>query len=460
MKEANADVVICGAGIAGIAAAYHLTVGRGVKRVVIVDERPPLSLTSDQSTECYRIWWPGPDDAMIRLMNRSVDILESLAHGSGNPFRLNRRGYLYATADRARAREMLETALRAAEQGAGPVRQHAGQAGEEPYRGSPEEGFEGVQEGCDFISDRSLIRERFPVLSTDVVALLHVRRAGWLSAQQLGTLLLERARNAGASLIADHVQGVETEGGRVRAVTLAGLSGLARIATPAFVAAPGPFLQRVAAMLGVTLPVFCELHARVALRDALGVIPRDSPLLIWSDPQALPWSAEERAELAGSTETGWLLGSLPEGAHARPEGPRGSNVFLGLWSLNPSPVEPVFPPRPDPWHAEIVLRGLGTMLPGLRSYFTRLPTPRVDAGYYTRTAENRPIIGPLPVEGAFVLGALSGFGVMASAAAGELLAAHVTGATLPSYASAFALERYEDPDYQERFAHWAAASAL
>jgi glycine/D-amino acid oxidase-like deaminating enzyme len=38
----TAAVVICGAGISGIATAYHLAVTYGVKNVVIVDERPPL----------------------------------------------------------------------------------------------------------------------------------------------------------------------------------------------------------------------------------------------------------------------------------------------------------------------------------------------------------------------------------------------------------------------------------
>ena len=71
MSPKTAEVVICGAGIAGIAAAYHLAVRRGVTGVVLVDERPPLSLTSDKSTECYRNWWPGPGDAMVRLMNRA-----------------------------------------------------------------------------------------------------------------------------------------------------------------------------------------------------------------------------------------------------------------------------------------------------------------------------------------------------------------------------------------------------
>ena len=77
--EEQADIVICGAGIAGIAAARHLAAVSGVNRVVLVDERPPLTLTSDKSTECYRNWWPGPGNAMVALTNRSIDLLEDLA---------------------------------------------------------------------------------------------------------------------------------------------------------------------------------------------------------------------------------------------------------------------------------------------------------------------------------------------------------------------------------------------
>ena len=116
--------MICGAGIAGVAAAYHLAARHGVGRVVLVDERPPLSLTSDKSTEAYRNWWPGPDDAMLRLMNRSIDLLEALAEESGNVFRMNRRGYVYATADPAHAAELAKMAEAAAALGAGPLRRH------------------------------------------------------------------------------------------------------------------------------------------------------------------------------------------------------------------------------------------------------------------------------------------------------------------------------------------------
>src|SRR4029453_11320383 len=96
MSASTAEVVICGAGIAGIAAAYHLAVRRGMANVVIVDEGPPLPLTSDKSAESYRNWWPGPGDDMVVLMNRSIDLLEELARESGNVFRMNRRGYLFS----------------------------------------------------------------------------------------------------------------------------------------------------------------------------------------------------------------------------------------------------------------------------------------------------------------------------------------------------------------------------
>ena len=180
----TAEVVICGAGIAGIAAAYHLAARRGVTGVVLVDERPPLSLTSDKSTECYRNWWPGPGDAMVTLMNRSIDLLEELARESGNVFRMNRRGYLFATADPHRVPQFIRRAEEAAALGAGPVRFHEHPGSE--YRPAPPDGFEDQPTGSDIITDRTLIRRHFPYLAEATVALLHARRCGWFSGQQLG----------------------------------------------------------------------------------------------------------------------------------------------------------------------------------------------------------------------------------------------------------------------------------
>ena len=122
----SAEVVICGAGIAGVAAAYHLAVMHGMKDVVLVEQDTPLSLTSDKSTECYRNWWPGPGDAMVALMNRSIDLLEEIARASDNRIQLNRRGYLYATADPSKIALLQHAGEEAARLGAGPLRVHRG----------------------------------------------------------------------------------------------------------------------------------------------------------------------------------------------------------------------------------------------------------------------------------------------------------------------------------------------
>src|SRR6266850_295950 len=223
MGQPSAEIVICGAGIAGVATAYHLAVRRGMHGIVIVDERPPLTLTSDKSAECYRNWWPGPGDDMVALMDRSIDLLEELAGESGNVFRLNRRGYLFATAEPERVDSFGRAADEAAALGAGPVRRHATASSE--YRPSAADGFDEALRGTDLITEPSLIRRHYPWLATDTIALLHARRCGWFSGQQLGMYLLERAREHGVRLVEGRVQRIDTAGGRVGGVEVLGPGG-------------------------------------------------------------------------------------------------------------------------------------------------------------------------------------------------------------------------------------------
>jgi glycine/D-amino acid oxidase-like deaminating enzyme len=423
-----------------------------VTDVVLVDERPPLSLTSDKSTECYRNLWPGPGDAMVAAMNRSIDLLEELARESGNVFRLNRRGYLFASADPARTTAFIQTAEHAAALGSGAARVHGTASSD--YRPAPADGFEDQPVGVDVLTDRALIRRHFPYLADDTVALLHARRCGWLSGQQLGMHMLERARDKGVRLVQGRVEAIRTAGGRVSDVTVSG----ATIATPRVVNAAGPFVARVGRMLGVELPVHCEQHTKIAFADTLGAVPRGAPFLIWTDPVRVAWTDDERRALAESRPD--LLGEFPSGVHGRPEGAGDSPIVLLLWNYRLDPVEPTFPLAFDPAYPELVIRGMARMLPALAKYADRLPRAFVDGGYYTKTRENRFLAGPLPVEGAYVCGALGGYGLMASSVAGELVADHVTGGRLPAYAPAFTLARYDDPAYRARLETWGDSGQL
>lgn len=453
----SSPTVILGAGIAGVSTAYYLAVQHGVQDILLVDDQPPLSLTSDKSTECYRNWWPGPGKAMVSFMNRSIDLLEKLAQSTDNFFHLNQRGYLYLTADHDKIPDMLRSAKETESLGGGELRVHPGTGNDSPYIPAHPTSFAAQPTGADLLLDQALIQKYYPYITKKTVAALHVRRAGWFSAQQLGVYLLDQARRRGVQTIQQRIISIDIHSHRVTGVRL---SDGTQINCSNLVIAAGPFLRQAGQMLGLELPVYCELHQKVAFKDHLAVVPRHAPLLIWSDAQRLPWSPGEQAFLKEDESTRWLIDEFPSGVHTRPEGGDDSPVALMLWEYHTQAVEPLFPTPLDPDYPEIALRGLATMLPGFKAYFGKAPRPILDGGYYTKTRENRPLIGPLPVEGAFIIGALSGYGLMASQAAGELIAAHITHQELPDYAHAFDLRRYQDPQYLDLLNKWGSTGQL
>ncbi len=146
--------------------------------------------------------------------------------------------------------------------------------------------------------------------------------------------------------------------------------------------------------------------------------------------------------------------------HGRPEGAGESPVVLLIWTYDVEPMEPTFPIEFDPAYPEILIRGMSRTVPALTAYFPRLPRGVVDGGYYTKTPENRFLAGPLPVEGAYIIGALSGYGLMSANGAADLLADYISGRPLPAYASAFRLDRYDDPAYRDLLARWGDSGQL
>jgi glycine/D-amino acid oxidase-like deaminating enzyme len=445
--RSTADVVICGAGIAGVAAAYHLAVSQRVRGVVLVDERDPLTLTSDKGTQAYRNWWPGPDDTMLRLVSRSIDLLEDSAAESANAFRMSRRGYVFATASDAQASRLEATAKQVCAFGMGTLRVHPGA---NRYLAAPAEGYTGQPEGADLLRGDDVHRA-FPDLAPDTVAALHVRRAGWVNAVALGSWLLKQAVAAGATFVRGRVTGIHAPGGQMREVVLG--SG-DTIATDRLVIAAGPGLPDVAQLLGLTLPVFHELHAKLTLHDTRRTVRRDAPFLIWMDETRLDWSDDERRALEAQEHTRRFAGMLPGGVHVRPvDGPGGDELYL-IWTFETDKRSFAWPPSFDPRYADVVLRGAARMIPAMAPYVADGHRGVVDGGYYCKTPENRPLIGPLPIAGVFVLGALSGMGVMSSHASAELVALHATGERLPDYARWFLPSRYDDPAYRALVEQW------
>lgn len=208
--------------------------------------------------------------------------------------------------------------------------------------------------------------------------------------------------------------------------------------------AAGPFAGKIAAMLGVALPLVNVAQQKIAFPDVEGAIPRVMPFSIDLDGQSIDWTEEERELLREDPETAWLAGPMPGAIHCRPDGGDGGTwVKLG-WAYNNAPTEASWTPPLSDNFPEIVLRGAARLNPTLKIYYGRLPRQMHHyGGFYTRTADNWPLIGPMGPEGTFMAAALSGHGTMGACASGELAAAWIAGAALPEYAQAFPLARFE-----------------
>jgi glycine/D-amino acid oxidase-like deaminating enzyme len=434
------DVAVIGAGNIGIAVAYYLTRRQRVRDVVLVDARDPMSLTSAQSGENYRNWWPHP--VMTAFTDDSIGMLEEIAVATGNRINMTRRGYALVTR-RTDPADLIEDLYRGYGEDAYRLIRVHDKPRTKSYRPATSAAWDRAPSGVDVLCEPTLIRETFHTYAPDVRTVLHIRRAGSFSGQQLGQFMLEAIRGAGGRLLRGEAVGIEG----VAPFTLGIDTPEGRVSLQAerLVNAAGPFLGDVAAMLGEDLPVSCVYQQKIAFEDRAGAIARTMPFTIDLDRQTLPWSDEERAILAEDPATARLIAPMPGGIHCRADGAEaGTWIKLG-WAFNTKATDPHAPEPMDPQFPDIVLRAASRLHPALKSYVGRLPRgARHYGGYYAMTAENWPLIGPMRTRGAFVAGALSGFGTMSACATGSIAAAWVAGGGLPEYARALSQARHTD----------------
>ncbi len=454
---AKRSVIVIGCGIAGISVAHFLTRRAEIGQVIVVDQGSPMALTSAQSGENYRNWWPHP--VMTGFTDLSISLMEDLARETDNAFNMTRRGYALAT--RNSEIDDLVAALYDgyADAGMDAIRFHTS-AAPKSYHPPGHDDWSRAPDGVDILTSQPLIRRVFPGYDQEVATVLHIRRAGDIDSQQLGIIMLSKARAAGAERKSGVVTGARTTTSGF-SVEISSASGTEDLKGDIVVNAAGPFIGDIGAMLGLDLPVTNVRQQKVAFQDVKRTIPRDMPFTIDLDSQAIDWSEDERALLAESPETAWLTERMPGSIHCKAEGgERGSWIKLG-WAYNTTPSTPCMTPELDHRFPEIVLRGAARLHPSLRQYFGRLPRQMSHyGGYYTMTAENWPLIGPVGPEGSYVVGALSGFGTMAACASGYLLAQMICGGELPSYAPQLGLSRYANSAFVSHLKEIAQASVL
>lgn len=437
-KKLHFDALIIGSGIVGISAAYYLKKAAPASKIGIVDMGSAMALTTAQSGENYRNWWPHP--VMTAFMDHSIDLMEEIAQETDNLINLKRRGYVLATRSQNLDTFLEELLAGYAENSQASIRVHE-RGARSTYCAPLEDNWQSAPIGVDVVCDPQLIRKTFPSFDQDVENVVHIRRGGDVSIQQMGQYMLNKFRVAGGHSIAGKVISiVKTSDFQIELDTQR-----QKVATARLVNAAGPFINTIAGMLGISLPVKNVLQQKIAFEDTASAIPRQMPFSIDLDRQLINWSDEERAELADDADFDWLAREMPGAVHCRPEGgDRGTWVKLG-WAFNETPEQPSRQPVLSEPFPEVVLRGAARLNPSLQAYFKTLPRNMHHyGGYYTMTEENWPLIGKMKVEGSFIVGAMSGFGTMAACAAGELCARWVTESHVPEYAHALAPGRYDD----------------
>jgi glycine/D-amino acid oxidase-like deaminating enzyme len=409
------DAVIAGAGIAGIATAWQLAERLGRTDAVIVDPRPPLSLTSNRPEANYRDWWPQP--AMAELADMSLALVDELV-ADGATIPMDRRGYLYVTGDPARAAELRRIVAERPKIGAGAE-----------------------------VLDATAARSGYRHLSPAIVAGILVHRAGSLDTVALGRAMLDRALARGVAVVEGDVLAVETRPDGLE-VTFSTPHGRRALSATRFVNAAGPFARELAMQLGEDLPLETVLRQKVMIEDDATIVPREAPFTIFLDGQSLAWTDAERRALGGSAHGRRLLGPLPGGIHVKPDENAGPHAVKLGWAWDQTPMPPEPNPVCPPEFPRMALLGASTMIPGLARYADR-PSPTAhDGGFYGRAPDGQPLIGPSRA-GSFVVAGLAGFGAMMATGAGALAAAWLLGDEPTPLMRAFDPARFSDARHVE-----------
>jgi D-hydroxyproline dehydrogenase subunit beta len=363
----HAELVVIGSGIVGAASAFFAA--RAGMSVLVLERRRALcSLTTAVAAGGYRLQLEHREE--LELVSRTVRLLERFAEETGQSLHdpcLRAQGYLW----------LARSAGTAARQSDLVARQRAW-------------GVDGVE-----LLTGDETRARFPWVPDDVVQARFRQADGLIEPKRIAMGLLE---GSGADVVTSvGVTGFDLSRGRLNGV----VTDRGTVACGGCVIAAGPLSEPLARTAGIDLPVTAVRRQRVLLWD-VPEVPRDAPMTI-DEETTVHW----RPVASGA----YLL--YPDAAE------RGS-----------APVEDV---PADPDFAVRLLDPDSAIAVARTARFWRDVWERggsawvVQAGQYTMTPDQRPLIGPTGIEGLFVNTGYSGHGVMAGPAGGEILGRLLAG---------------------------------
>ena len=276
------NIAIIGGGVMGSSTAYHLASHPGLTGTVTVIEREPgyARASSSLSASSIREQFSTPINVAmsqfgLSFLQRAPDLLA--VDGDRPDLGLRLPGYLFL----------------ASAAGVATLREnHAVQMGQ----------------GADVaLLTPEAIRARFPWLTTEGVAegSLGLSREGSFDGPGLLAAFRRKARALGVAYVAQDAVGFVRDGERVAAVALADGS---TVPCDVAVNAGGPWSARVAAMLGIDLPV--RARKRMVYVLACRAALPDCPLVV--DPTGI-WFRREGAH--------FLTGRCPGEGEADPDEP-------------------------------------------------------------------------------------------------------------------------------------------
>jgi glycine/D-amino acid oxidase-like deaminating enzyme len=373
---ASADVVVIGAGVFGIAAAYHLAKA-GVGRVVVVERSPRVAAqTTFGGAGFVSLWSAGGSEPEFSIERYGRDFYRDLAQRHDIGFKA--AGLIFVALSPHAA-----------------AQQRAGHARLQRH----------LPDGEVQLLDAQQVADLAPIFNvTKVSSGEYWPRAVQVDASKAVSAMAAECEALGAQVVCGvQVTGLDAANGRVMGVQ----TDAGRIATRCVVLAAGAWNARLLDSVGAWLPLF-PTHVCRFVTESLG-LSDDLPLLLLADYHGLYLREDAGGLLIGSDQT--LIHGPALAHHAA--------ATFGVSAGDALPGDVRDLPNDLACYNEWAARNLSEVIPALRDFCVN----EVRHGLPARTPDMRPVLGELPqARGCYIIGGDNECGVTRGPGLGKLLA--------------------------------------